>query len=180
MISIRELKRDKLDEFIQYLNVHVSENGQNDSTPFLPLSNEQSLSGADWLEKFESGISEEIEEIGWRRVWIASSADNKIVGHVDIRSHFQLNTNHRVLLGLGVDSKFRNLKIGRNLMEFIIDYCKQDLRIAWIDLQVMTNNEAAIKLYKKMNFKELSTVTDMFRINQISYDYSFMTLNVDN
>ncbi len=72
------------------------------------------------------------------------------------------------------------MKIGQNLLAFIIDYCKANRQISWIDLQVLTNNIPATKLYKKMNFEELSITKDMFRIDNISYDYTSMTLNVEN
>ena len=81
---------------------------------------------------------------------------------------------------MGVDINFRSLKIGYNLLEFIIEYCRQNPKIIWIDLEVMTKNIPAKNLYEKMGFEHLSTIKDMFRINSISYDYTFMTLNVEN
>jgi ribosomal protein S18 acetylase RimI-like enzyme len=179
MISIRELEKDKLGDFFKYLTIHLSENGQYGTTIFQPLSKEQSVISNDWKEKFEGGINKKFDEIGWRKIWIALNQENNIVGHIDIRCHNQLNMEHRVLLGMGVDSKFRSLKIGQKLIEFIIDYCRNSPKIAWIDLQVMTNNSPAIGLYKKMNFTELSNTKDMFRIDHISYDYTSMTLNVE-
>jgi ribosomal protein S18 acetylase RimI-like enzyme len=72
------------------------------------------------------------------------------------------------------------LKVGQKLLEFIIEYCRNNHKISWIDLQVLTNNIPATMLYKKMNFEQLSVTKDMFRIDTISYDYNHMTLNVDN
>ena len=79
---------------------------------------------------------------------------------------------------MGVDGSYRKLKIGHRLLEFVIEYCKSQPKIAWLDLQVLANNLSAIHLYKKMEFEELYTTTDMFRIENISYDYTSMTLNV--
>ena len=177
MISIKELNKDKLDDFFQYLNIHLSENGQKGTALFQPLSKQQSTLSNEWKAKFEDGMN---EKAGWRKVWIAINEEEKIAGHIDIRSQNQPNAEHRVLLGMGVDSNFRNLKIGQNLLAFIIDYCRTNRQISWIDLQVLTNNIPATKLYKKMNFEELSTTKDMFRIDNISYDYTSMTLNVEN
>jgi ribosomal protein S18 acetylase RimI-like enzyme len=80
---------------------------------------------------------------------------------------------------MGVDSNFRNLKIGHELLKLVIDYCRNNHKISWIDLQVLTNNIPATKLYKKMSFEQLSVTKDMFRIDNISYDYTSMTLNVE-
>jgi ribosomal protein S18 acetylase RimI-like enzyme len=180
MILIKELDKDKLDDFIEYLTIHLSENGQQGITLFQPLSKTQSILSNEWKAKFEDGMNKKIEEIGWRKIWVAINEENKIVGHIDIRSQNQLNTEHRVLLGMGVDRNFRNLKIGQKLLEFIIDYCINNHKISWIDLQVLTNNIPAIGLYKKMKFEQLSITKDMFRIDNISYDYTSMTLNVEN
>lgn len=180
MISINELNKDRLDDFIQYLTIHLSENGQKGITLFQPLSKEQSALSREWKGKFEDGMNKSNEEIGWRKIWVAINEENKIVGHIDIRSHNQLNTEHRVLLGMGVDSNFRNLKIGQKLLDFIISYCRNSHKISWIDLQVLTNNIPATELYKKMKFEQLSITKDMFRIDNISYDYASMTLNVEN
>jgi ribosomal protein S18 acetylase RimI-like enzyme len=178
VISIKELNKNNLDDFIQYLTIHLSENGPE--TLFQPLSQQQSGLSIEWKAKFEDGIHKKDGETGWRKAWIAINEENKIVGHIDIRSHNQLNTEHRVLLGMGVDSNFRNLKIGQKLLEFIIDYCRNKHQISWIDLQVLTNNIPATRLYQKMNFESLSITKDMFRIDNISYDYTSMTLNVEN
>jgi ribosomal protein S18 acetylase RimI-like enzyme len=179
MISIKELTKDNLDDFIQYLTIHLSENGQNGTALFQPLSKQQSALSSEWKAKFEDGMNKKNGEIGWRKVWIAINEESNIVGHIDIRSQNQLNTEHRVLLGMGVDSNFRNLKIGHELLELVIDYCRNNHKISWIDLQVLTNNIPATKLYKKMSFEQLSVTKDMFRIDNISYDYTSMTLNVE-
>lgn len=180
MISIEALEKDKFDDFIHYLSIHISINGQDGAPLFQPFSKQQSLF-LDHLElKFKDGINKKIGEIGWRKVWVAINEENKIFGHIDIRSQNQLNAAHRVLLGMGVDSSFRNLKIGQKLLAHIIDYCSNMNTISWIDLQVLTNNTPAIQLYKKMNFEQLSLTKDMFRIENVSYDYTSMTLNVEN
>jgi len=180
MISIKELENENLKDFFQYLTIHISENGQNSPTLYFPLSKEQSTLSDELKIKFKEGMNKEIGEIGWRKVWVAFNQESKIVGHIDIRSKNQLNAEHRVLLGMGVDINFRSLKIGQKMLEFLIEYCRKNPKISWIDLEVMTNNTPAKNLYEKMNFEHLSTTKDMFRINNILYDYTSMTLNVEN
>lgn len=178
MILIKELDNERLEDFFQYLNIHISENGQNGTILYFPLSKEQSILSNELMIKFKEGLSKDIGENGWRKVWVAFNREDKIVGHIDIRSNNQLNSEHRVLLGMGVDINFRTLKIGQNLLEFTIEYCRKNSKINWIDLEVMTNNIPAKNLYEKMNFEYLNNVKDMFRIDNISYDYTSMTLNV--
>lgn len=179
MIKIGEIKREELDLFMEYLNEHLSENGKGEKTLFQPLDQEQVKITTTWKEKFEMGILKKFAEKGWRKLWIATNKEKQIIGHIDIRSYNELNTSHRVLLGMGVHSSFRKLKIGQKMLELVIDYCRKQLKISWLDLEVITTNTPAINLYKKMGFQHLSNTVDMFRINGISYDYTFMTLNVD-
>ncbi len=64
-------------------------------------------------------------------------------------------------------------------LEHVIEYCTHDPRITWLDLELLSNNTPAKRLYQKMRFQELSTKVDMFRIGDDSYDYTCMTLKVD-
>jgi ribosomal protein S18 acetylase RimI-like enzyme len=180
MITIKELGKDRFDHFITYLERHLLENGQAGATLFLPLSKEQSILSKELKEKFESGLNKKAGDAGWRKTWIAIDQEDTIAGHIDIRPHNQLNADHRVLLGMGVDRRFRGLKIGQELMRTAIEYCTNDPAISWIDLHVMTNNVPALKLYGKMNFIKLCNTADMFRINNTSYDYTTMTLKVES
>jgi RimJ/RimL family protein N-acetyltransferase len=180
LIKITELTSDRLESFLRYLALHLAENGINGSTLFQPLTASQSQLGKEWESKFLNAFKMPFGEIGWRKVWIATNREDVIVGHIDIRHYRELNTRHRVLLGMGVDSNFRKQHIGRQLLALVIDYCRTHDQIRWLDLQVLSTNTAAIGLYEKMQFQKIGTVTDMFRISDVSYDYTSMTLLVDN
>jgi len=111
VININRLKKEQLGDFFAYLTVHLAENGQN-GLFFQPLSIEQSKFDKEWENKFITGLNKKKGEQGWRLLWIAINQENQIVGHIDIRGRQEPNTGHRVLLGMGVDSSFRQLKIG--------------------------------------------------------------------
>lgn len=178
-MTITELSKERLDDFFRYLERHLSENGANGASLFLPLSRERSTLTSELRSTFEGGLEREFGEHGWRRTWLAMDHANKVIGHVDIRSHAQLNTGHRVLLGMGVDRDHRRQKIGSGLLLHVIDHCRRDPRISWIDLDVISTNAKAIALYDKAGFGHVGTTQDKFRIDSISYAYSSMALNVD-
>lgn len=177
-ITIHEIEMKEFDRFLDYLKRHLNENGDK-NVLFQPLTKKQSMINSEWAEKFKIGFRKNFGEIGWRKLWVAKNERNQIVGHIDIRSRNELNTTHRVLLGMGVDSSYRNLRIGQRLLKFVIEYCKNHEEINWIDLEVLTNNTPAIKLYIKNDFKILANHVDMFRIENKSYDYTSMTLRVN-
>ncbi len=174
---IEELNNNNLPRFLKYLEIHLSENDHN-GLFFLPMTKEQSKYNSEWEDKFREGMSCEIGQTDWRKLWLAVGQDEQILGHIDIRSRKELNTEHRVLLGMGTDRKFRQMKIGQQLLEYVLEYCINNPKILWVDLEVLAINLPAIGLYKKMGFKELSQIEDMFRINGQSYDYKSMTINV--
>jgi len=177
-INIKKIKKEQFPDFFRYLTVHLAENGQN-GLYFQPLSIEQSKFDEEWEKKFSIGLEKEKGEEGWRILWLATNQENQIVGHIDIRGRPEPNTSHRVLLGMGVDSQFRKLKIGQQLVQFVIDYCKNQPDISWLDLDVMSNNVPAIRLYEKIEFQVLSQTDDMFRIEDVSYGHTAMTMNVE-
>lgn len=177
-ITVEEIKLEEFTEFFRYLSKHLSENGMGNDILFLPLSKDQLQKDHEWEEKFMTGFHKEFGRTGWRKLWIAKNHENQIIGHIDIRSRNELNTRHRVLLGMGVDSGFRKMRIGQQLLDSVIEYCENHTEIDWIDLEVLTNNTPAISLYSKNNFKVLANFIDMFRIDGKSYDYTSMTLMV--
>ncbi len=179
MIIIKELEIEKLEDFFEYLTIHISENSQNSTYLYFPLSKEQSTLSDELKIKFKEGMSKEMGEKGWRKAWVALNK-SEIVGHIDIRSNNILNSEHRVLLGIGVDINFRGLNIGQKLLEFVIEFCKTNNKISWIDLEVMSNNKPAKKLYEKVGFQQIYEIKDMFRIDNKSFNQTFMTKNVEN
>lgn len=177
---IQLLDESRLDLFFEYLSKHISENGIENTILFLPFSREQSTLPEALKKQMTEGIYINIFEPNWRKVWIAIEDNGAIVGHIDIKSHPMLNTGHRVIMGMGVDAAFRGKKIGESLLVFLIDYCRKNEKIEWLDLQVLATNFPAVNLYKKMNFNISATQYDLFRIEGKSYDYLSMTLNVVN
>lgn len=177
---ITELNKERMDSFFKYLVRHISENGVNGTDIFVPLTRQQSELSDELRSKFEDGLEKEFGKNGWRRTWLAINEENNIVGHADIRSNNQLNAEHRVVLGMGVDINYRRKKIGFNLLENIINYCKANPKISWLDLEIISSNTKAKNLYEKLGFRQIGLTEDMFRIDNVSYDYIFMTLNVEN
>ncbi len=180
MFLIKELEDHRLEDFFSYLSVHISENGHHNDLLYFPLSKEQSFLSNELKTKFKDGMNKATGEIGWRKIWVALNEKGEIIGHIDLRSANQLNAEHRVVLGMGVDTQWRGIKIGQSLLEFVIVYCKKSSNISWIDLEVMTNNTPAKNLYEKLGFKQLSQTEDMFRINNKSYSSTLMTMKVEN
>ena len=68
---------------------------------------------------------------------------------------FDLIYDHIEIVDINVLEEYRNKKIGSKLMEYLINYGK-DNNCYNITLEVRENNIYAIKLYKKYKFSEVA------------------------
>ncbi len=174
-IVIDLLTAERFDDFLFYLNDHISDNGKDNSPLFLPISRKDLSLSKEVKDSFRSGLSISIDNLGWRRVLIAVNKNGEIIGHIDLKSHNQNYTKHRAILGMGVQQDHRKVGVGCLLIESIIEWAKNKTLIERIDLWVLSTNGVAIRLYEKMGFKKVAEVEDMFRIDGASLDYIMMT-----
>ncbi|MCL1058973.1 GNAT family N-acetyltransferase [Shewanella gelidimarina] len=189
-MEVRLATQNDMPAFFEYLNRQLQENGVDDSPVFQPLSRAQSESQmTDAMKRrFSEGIAREIGQSGWRRMLLAFSEvqgnvvegetvdaeESKIIGHIDIRPHPESHTEHRALLGMGVDLSVRGKGLGRKLIESIESWTVQNTGLEYIDLWVLSNNLAAIKLYQRSDFIKCGEIIDMFRIDGRALAYSMM------
>jgi len=173
-IQIVPLQAEGVLLFLAYLNDHLSDNGREQTPLFQPLSPSDSKVSDAMQLSFATGLTLEIDEVGWRRVWVARNELGNIVGHIDLRAHRERHTSHRALLGMGVDRNHRRQGIGRLLMETAFEWANREAKLGFIDLQVLSQNQPAIKLYEKIGFRVIGEIEDMFRIEGNSYSYTLM------
>ena len=178
-LKIKPLSAEIIDDFFFYLNDHISDNGKANSPLFLPISRNDLSLPKSIVDSFRNGQSISIDQLGWRRVFIAVNEKNDIVGHIDLKSYNQNYTNHRAIMGMGVHRDCRKMGLGSLLVESVIEWAKRETAIERIDLWVLSENGPAIRLYNKLGFQKIGAVEDMFRIDGISCNYIMMTKNVE-
>lgn len=81
---------------------------------------------------------------------VAKSLDNIIVGFAGIK--IILDTAE--LMNIVTKKSFRENGIGKLMLEYLINMCKNE-KIKTLNLEVNSQNTIAINLYKKYNFKEV-------------------------
>lgn len=175
-VSIEALLPDEFDEFIAYLNDHLSDNGGADTGYFQPLPRSGSCFPADRAAAFREGMGAAVGTDGWRRAWVARSADRRIVGHIDLRAHPERFAQHRCLLGMGVGRHHRRAGLGGALIALARQWAAGVGKFDWIDLQVISDNRAAVGLYQRAGFIKAGETPDMFRIDGKSFAYTTMSL----
>ncbi|HCX04807.1 MAG TPA: GNAT family N-acetyltransferase [Clostridiales bacterium] len=86
---------------------------------------------------------------------------------------------HRAALGISVMKAYWGMGIGRVLMEECIDWCKSN-RVEQLELEVVTENERAIAMYKNLGFEIHGTKKHALKYSNGTYvDEYFMILPLD-
>lgn len=115
-----------------------------------------------------------------RRLWLALSSSGQIAGHIDLRGHPEHFASHRCLLGIGVCSLNRKSGVGLSLLEFAASWARSTGQLEWIDLQVLSVNEAAKKLYYRFGFVKVGEVPEMFELDGQRFGYTYMAIRLCN
>ena len=75
-----------------------------------------------------------------------------MVGNVNLHQPQNPRLAHSADLGISVHPDYWGLGIGKRLMASIVDLADNWLNLSRLELEVYTDNEAAIALYKKFDF----------------------------
>jgi YD repeat-containing protein len=162
-------------QFFQYLRDHCSDNGKGETGYFLPSSQTEAGFPPEKEQRFRDGLKLPVASPGWRRAWLARDGSGQVLGHVDLRSHATRFTEHRSLLGIGVHRNHRRLGLGAALLSHTSEWASAHGGLEWLDLEVLSANERAIRLYLRAGFSKVGEVPDMFRIDGHSFAWITMT-----
>jgi ribosomal protein S18 acetylase RimI-like enzyme len=99
---------------------------------------------------------------------------SKIAGHIDLRALPEAYTRHRCLLGMGVDRAYRRQGLGQQLLAHAEQWALM-AGMQWIDLQVLSVNTPAIKLYESGGYRKTGEIPNMFLIDGKPLSYTLMT-----
>ncbi|MBC7457379.1 MAG: GNAT family N-acetyltransferase [Bdellovibrionaceae bacterium] len=83
----------------------------------------------------------------------AYDKSGKIIGFCNGSSYNDVKRKHRAALGVSIHPDYRGLGLGKRLMEVLIDNMKLFSGNKIIELDVMTENIPAIKMYESLGFK---------------------------
>jgi RimJ/RimL family protein N-acetyltransferase len=163
--SIEPVNPTEFEEFLGYLDDLLSDNGKGETPCFVALSASDTRFPPEKEAAFRNGLLVPIGSAGWRRAWAARSSNRQIIGHVDLRAHPQRFTEHRCLLGMGVHRQHRKHGLGAALIAHAESWALFNTALEWIDLQVLSGNEPAIRLYVRSGFTKVGEVPEMFKVD---------------
>lgn len=84
--------------------------------------------------------------------YFAITDSDEVIGWCDITPKNNEYFKHIGNLGMGIVKEYRNMGIGREMLEKTIQHAKL-INIEKVELEVFSSNERAIKLYKNIGFE---------------------------
>jgi ribosomal protein S18 acetylase RimI-like enzyme len=79
---------------------------------------------------------------------------------------------------MGVDRNYRRLGLGGRLLAHAQEWAVASTDLEWIDLQVLSTNEPAIRLYLRAGFAKIGEIPEMFKIEGRSYSHTLMAKRI--
>lgn len=178
VLRILALEPERLPQLFLYLDDHLQDNGRAGTSLFQPQSRALSRFPPEKAAAFAGGLDTPFGQPGWRRVWIALDGAGNIAGHADLRARPEAASTHRTLLGMGVHRDYRRLGLGLSLVEHALAWAGATPPLAWVDLDVLSVNLAARRLYERAGFVVTGEVPDLYRIDGESQGSVMMSRRV--
>lgn len=109
-------------------------------------------------------------------VMLVAKENGKIIGSASL-NRLPRRMKHRGDFSVSVLKEYHNRGIGTALTKAVIDFAREN-GFSVIDLQVRSDNVAAIHLYEKLGFVKTGTHPSFFEIDgdEISFDYMYLRI----
>lgn len=109
-------------------------------------------------------------------LYLVAECDGEIVGTCCYSGFEKARLAHRGEFAVSVKKSMWGNHIGTHFMEKLIDFAKNTAHAEIISLEVRSDNERAIALYRKFGFETIGTFKGYMKINGQYVDCDFMRL----
>lgn len=142
-LVFRTLEKSDAGEALAFLKKMYSESS------FLACYPEEVVITPEQEEEFISRMNASPDSI-----FIAATLKEKIVGTIQVaRISTRIKLRHRGELAIAVLSEYQGEKIASLLMQFALEKARE-MKISQVELEVVGENEKAVRLYEKFGFKK--------------------------
>ncbi len=80
--------------------------------------------------------------------------NDQVIGFLSFSRSSYMRLHHAGSFGMGIKPEFGNAGIGTKLLSHFIEWAKEQEGLEKVCLDVFSNNERAINLYKRLGFRE--------------------------
>lgn len=120
----------------------------HEQTDYLSSYKDETTFDAEFEKKFLNDIMDSEQEI-----YLVAIVDGRIVGTASVFSIGPNKVKHRAEFGIAIDKNYWGIGIGQALTAACISF-SNDAGYSQLELEVVSDNEGAISLYRKMGFIE--------------------------
>ena len=113
------------------------------------------------------------------KLFVVAVVEGKIVGNLGYTGGPRPRVRHTGEFGVSVLKEYWGLGIGRELIQYLIEWSKASHIIRKINLRVRSDNAAGIALYKSLGFVEEGTRCREFYVGGTFFDCLMMGLSID-
>ena len=167
-IEIRKATAADAEKVLDYCKIIGSE---SDNLTFgaegVPFSTE---SEAEYLERLYNSE---------KQLYLVAVCDGEIVGSCTFSAYERERLCHRGEMSISVKKSMWGNHIGTLLMEKMLDFAKNTAKAEIISLEVRSDNESAISLYRKFGFETVGTFKGFMKIRGEYVDCDIMWLNLN-
>lgn len=105
--------------------------------------------------------------------------DDIVVGNIDITGHSRIRLRHTGVIGMSIRKDWRNCGLSSVLMKEAIEWAHNSKTLELLWLQVYSDNDAGLALYRKFGFEMNGGQARFFKHeNQEYHDNITMTLQL--
>ena len=102
-------------------------------------------------------------------LYIVYEVESIMVGFLIFNRYKHQRLNHTGSIGMGITDEYTNQGIGTKLIEFFLNWVKNQEELEKICLGVTSVNERAIKVYRRMGFVEEGRQKNQIKYEDKSY-----------
>ena len=108
-----------------------------------------------------------------RSLLLLAEVDDQLIGIANLSALSGVKQNHVAEVGLAIVKEYWGYGIGKLLVEEMIEFAKK-VNIRVLTLEVVTENQRAIKLYQHFGFEQKGQLSQRLRHGIIYYDVYVM------
>ncbi|WP_281239935.1 GNAT family N-acetyltransferase [Flavobacterium praedii] len=167
LVTIRQAEIDDAEKLLNCIKTYIP---QSDYIPKLGQEIKMTIEQEkEWINSFLTNDNS---------LLLVAEYDNEIIGNIDLTGNRRKIMEHTAVIGMGILKEWRNSGLGRILLKSTIEWAKHNSIVELIWLQVYTENELGLNLYRKMGFEESGIIKNFFKQDGRYFDNLTMTMNV--
>ena len=113
-----------------------------------------------------------------KQLYLVAEENNEIVGTAVFSGFSKARLSHKAEISISVKKAMWGNHIGTRFMERIIDFAKNTAHTEIISLEVRSDNERAISLYRRFGFEKIGTFDGYMKVNGKDVSCDIMRLNL--